>query len=321
MVAGLSDCPENRPLFDLLAQHSEADVRIAIARKRHLSPEVAGNLLAAEQMHAIGDLLIDNYRELESLFDHFQASQAPDLYWDAEQRVETGFAEFDRAMGGIGKGVLTVLCGAQGCGLTALALNIAAHNACKEAMTVMMFSTGLPAEQLSMRSGIPMHRLMRGDFDADGWRALAVASGVLAESSIEIAFAPRMTPQLIRSAALSRHRRPDLLIIDNLNDMNSASDALREQIFEEQGGALSSLAAELDIPMLALVEIEQQSEFPSLPDLRRFSKALTRTADSALMLYRNARFAELIVAKPLASAKASLMFDDATLSFTGIANR
>jgi len=249
----------------------------------------------------------------------------PDAYWDAERQVETGFAEFDRATGGIGKGVLTVLCGAQGCGLTALALNIAAHNACNEALTVMIFSSDLPADALSMRllsmrSGIPIRRMMTGDFDADGWRELAAASGALAESSIEIAFVPCMTPQLIRSAALGGQRQPDLLIIDHLNDMNNASDGQREQIFGEQGAALSSLAAELDIPVLALVEIEQQSEFPSFPDLRRFSKALVRTVDSVLMLYRNERFAELIVAKPLASAKVSLMFDDAVLSFAGIGN-
>jgi len=77
VVAGLSDCPENRPLFDVLAQHPEADVRIAIASKQHLSPEVAANLRAAEQMRTVGDLLIDNYRLLEHLFEHFQASPPP----------------------------------------------------------------------------------------------------------------------------------------------------------------------------------------------------------------------------------------------------
>ncbi|MFQ5356432.1 MAG: DnaB-like helicase C-terminal domain-containing protein [Mariprofundaceae bacterium] len=337
LIANMEDQPYNQPLFDLLAQHPDESVRVAVAMKKNLSDEVSGSLFFAGKISTMSDLMLENYKELEILFENYSEAQlVAELEWDKGERVETGFDDFDNMIGGLKKGSLTTIGGEKGCGLTALALNIASRNGMPDnkkssqgsPMSVVIFSTDLPEKMLSMRllstrSGVPLNRLMKGDLTAQDWRSLASASGDLAESSMLIVLEPEMTAGAIRSACLKLQEERNnigLVIIDKLNAMNSHLDSVRrEQVFGDMGDTLNRLAAELGIPVLALVEIEQQSQYPSAADFGKFSKSLKQSADVILMLYRNAKFAELVTVKPRehASAKASLMFNQELLKFDG----
>jgi len=336
LIASMEDQPCNRPLFDRLAQHPDASVRVAVAMKKNLSDEVADSLFFAGKISAMSDLMLENYTELESLYANYSETQfVAELQWDKNERVETGFDDFDNIIGGLKKGSLTTIGGEKGCGLTALALNIASHNGLTDnsssqdsPMSIVMFSTDLPEKILSMRllstqSGVPLNRLLKGSLTAQDWRSLASASGVLAESSMLIVLEPKMTAGAIRSACLKLQKERNnlgLVIIDKLNAMNTHSDSIRrEQVFGDMADTLNRLAAELGIPVLALVETKQQSQYPSVADFRAFSKSLNQSADVILMLYRNGKFAELVTVKPQehAPAKASLMFNQELLKFDG----
>ncbi|MBW2681010.1 MAG: replicative DNA helicase, partial [Deltaproteobacteria bacterium] len=234
--------------------------------------------------------------------------------------VTTGFTKFDELTAGLQKSDLVILAGRPGMGKTALALNIAKNAAVDANIPVAIFSLEMSKEQLSLRmlsseARIDSSRLRRGFISQDDWIKITDSAGVLSQSPIFIDDSPNITALEIRakSRRLKMEKDIGLIIIDYLQLMKSRASAERRDLeISEISRSLKALAKELDLPVVALSQLnrkleERSDKRPQLSDLRE-SGALEQDADIVAFLYRDELYnkdennpnkgkAELIVSK------------------------
>lgn len=234
--------------------------------------------------------------------------------------VATGFTKLDELTAGLQKSDLVILAGRPGMGKTALALNIAKNAAVDANIPVAIFSLEMSKEQLSFRmlsseARIDSSRLRRGFISQDDWINITDSAGVLSQAPIFIDDSPNITALEIRakSRRLKMEKDIGLIIIDYLQLMKSRASAERRDLeISEISRSLKALAKELDLPVVALSQLnrkleERSDKRPQLADLRE-SGALEQDADVVAFLYRDELYnkdennpnkgkAELIVSK------------------------
>jgi replicative DNA helicase len=184
-------------------------------------------------------------------------------------------------------------------GKTALALNIAKNSAVDTNIPVAIFSLEMSKEQLSFRmlsseARIDSSRLRRGFITQDDWIKITDAAGSLSQAPIFIDDSPNITVLEIRakSRRLKMENNIGLIIIDYLQLMKGRASAERRDLeISEISRSLKALAKELDIPVLALSQLnrkleERSDKRPQLADLRE-SGALEQDADVVAFIYRD----------------------------------
>jgi replicative DNA helicase len=234
--------------------------------------------------------------------------------------VPTGFTKLDELTAGLQKSDLVILAGRPGMGKTAFALNIAKNAAVDDNIPVAIFSLEMSKEQLSFRmlsseARIDSSRLRRGFITQDDWLKITDAAGFLSQAPIFIDDSPNITVLEIRakSRRLKMENDIGMIIIDYLQLMKGRTSAERRDLeISEISRSLKALAKELDIPVLALSQLnrkleERSDKRPQLADLRE-SGALEQDADVVAFIYRDELYnkaennpnkgkAELILAK------------------------
>ncbi len=234
--------------------------------------------------------------------------------------LTTGYHRLDSLMSGLQKSDLIILAARPSMGKTAFALNIARNVAFEERVPVAVFSLEMSKEQLSMRlltseARIDSNRFKTGYISQQDVENITDAADVLNELPIFIDDTPNISPMEIRAKArrLKMDKGLGLVVIDYLQLMRSPFHSERRDLeIAEISRSLKALAKELDIPVLALSQLnrmlEQRSEKrPLLSDLRE-SGALEQDADIVAFIYRDEVYnkeennpnrgkAEIIVAK------------------------
>ncbi len=213
--------------------------------------------------------------------------------------VPTGFTRLDNLTSGLQKSELIILAARPSMGKTAMALNIARNAAVDANVPVAIFSLEMSKEQLSMRllcseARIDSSRLRGGFFSMEDWRKLTDAAGVLSDTSIFIDDTPDISAMEIRAKArrLKMEKDIGLVIIDYLQLMKGRMSAERRDLeISEISRSLKALAKELDIPVMALSQLNRMLEQrndkqPRLSDLRE-SGALEQDADVVAFIYRD----------------------------------
>jgi replicative DNA helicase len=161
----------------------------------------------------------------------------------------------------------------------------------------------MPKEQLVMRmlsseARVDSQRIRTGRLVEQDWPKLGHAAGALAEANIHIDDSPALSSLELRAKSrrlasrLSESESPlGLVIIDYLQLMrgNERVDS-REQQISEISRSLKSLAKELNIPVLALSQLNRALEKrpdkkPLLSDLRE-SGSIEQDADTVIFLFR-----------------------------------
>jgi len=213
--------------------------------------------------------------------------------------VPTGFHRLDALTSGLQKSDLIILAARPSMGKTALALNMARNAALEWNVPVAIFSLEMSKEQLCLRllcseARIDSSRVRSGFFSRDDWVKLTNAAGVLSEAPIFIDDSPDVTALSIRAKArrLKRDQNLGLVVIDYIQLMKSSASAERRDLeISEISRSLKALAKELDVPVLALSQLnrkleERQDKRPQLSDLRE-SGALEQDADVVAFIYRD----------------------------------
>jgi replicative DNA helicase len=260
--------------------------------------------------YPLSDIITDSFKTLESRSEHRELITG----------VPTGFHGLDSLTSGLQPSDLIIIAGRPSMGKTALALNIAQNAAVKEGTPTAIFSLEMSKEQLAIRllcsrAKVDSFRLRTGFLNKEDWGKLTRAAGSLAESSIYIDDAPAISALEIRAKArrLKMDKQLGLIIIDYLQLMKGRSSAERREIeISEISRSLKALAKELNIPVVALSQLnrkveERQNKRPMLSDLRE-SGAIEQDADVIAFIYRdevyntsednpNKGVAEVIVAK------------------------
>jgi replicative DNA helicase len=232
--------------------------------------------------------------------------------------VPTHFKDLDKLTAGFQPSDLIIIAGRPSMGKTAFALNIARNTALRSQIPVGIFSLEMSKEQLAMRllcaeARVNSQKIRSGFLSHKECTALIKAAGIFADAPICVDDTPAITALELRAKArrMKAEMNVGMIMVDYLQLMRSR-DGLerREQEISEISRSLKALAKELDIPVVALSQLNRQVELrpnkrPQLSDLRE-SGAIEQDADVIAFIYRDevyhentadAGVAELLVRK------------------------
>lgn len=237
---------------------------------------------------------------------------------DGVYGVPTDFIELDELTGGLHGGQMIVIAARPGVGKSTLALDIARSAAIHHHMATVFFSLEMSRTELAMRilsaeGKMSMGRLKKGDLDTEGWTNLATLQGRIDSAPLFIDDSPNMTLMEIRAKCRRLKQRNDLklVVLDYLQLMSSGKKVeSRQQEVSEFSRSLKLLAKELDVPVIALSQLNRGSEQrtdkrPMVSDLRE-SGSIEQDADMVILLHREDMYnpdsdrvgeADMIIAK------------------------
>ncbi|SFV90912.1 Replicative DNA helicase [hydrothermal vent metagenome] len=211
--------------------------------------------------------------------------------------VDTGFKNLNERTSGFGKGDLVIIAARPAMGKTALVLNMALK-AIERGEGVAFFSLEMPAEQLMLRllaakTSIPLQQLRVGDLTDEQWGQLSSATEEISHKKLFVDDGGYATIHHVRSKLRklkTQHPEVSVAIIDYLQLMSGEGREGRQQEISEISRGLKQLARELQIPILALSQLNRSLESrdnkrPMLSDLRE-SGAIEQDADIILFVYR-----------------------------------
>ncbi|MEY4993305.1 MAG: hypothetical protein RIS82_427, partial [Actinomycetota bacterium] len=214
--------------------------------------------------------------------------------------VPTGFAELDELTHGLHGGQLIILAARPAVGKSTLALDFARNAAIKHKRATVFFSLEMGRAEIAMRmlsaeSQIPLQNMRKGSFADSDWTRLAAVRGQINDSPLYIDDSPNMTLVEIRAKARRLNQRVPLkmIVIDYLQLMTSGKKVeSRQQEVSEFSRALKLLAKELNIPVIAISQLNRNSEQtkdkkPEISQLRE-SGSLEQDADVVILLHREA---------------------------------
>jgi replicative DNA helicase len=238
---------------------------------------------SSEDYSVLGDIM-------ESAIDEIEASSR---HGDGLTGIPTGFADLDRLTNGLHPGQMIVIAARPAVGKSTMALDIARAAAIHHNMATVMFSLEMGKNEITMRllsaeARIPLQNMRKGTMREEDWTRLARTMGDISEAPLFIDDSPNMALMEIRAKCRRLKQRHDLklVVIDYLQLMSSGKRVeSRQQEVSEFSRALKLLAKELQVPVIALSQLnrgpEQRTDKrPQMSDLRE-SGCLT--ADTAVL--------------------------------------
>ncbi|WP_338521945.1 replicative DNA helicase [Candidatus Legionella polyplacis] len=234
--------------------------------------------------------------------------------------LSTGLSDLDEKTSGLQSSNFIIVAGRPSMGKTALAMNIAEHVVIQNKKPVLVFSMEMPSDSIIIRmisslARIDQHKLRTGKLDKQDWPRVISTVNLLSEVPLYIDETPALSPVEIR--ARSRRLIKDqesigLIIIDYIQLMKIPGFRMDSRTAEisEISRSLKSLAKELNVPIIALSQLNRSLEQrydkrPIMSDLRE-SGAIEQDADIIYFIYRDEVYrenspdkgiAEIIIAK------------------------
>ena len=179
-----------------------------------------------------------------------------------------------------------------------LGLDIARAASVKTGLPSAIFSLEMSKTEITMRllsaeARVPLHHMRSGTMTDDDWNRLARRMGEVAEAPLYIDDSPNLTMMEIRAKARRLRQRNDLrlIVIDYLQLMSGNKKAeSRQQEVSELSRSLKLLAKELEIPVIAMSQLNRGAEQrtdkkPQIADLRE-SGSIEQDADMVILLHR-----------------------------------
>ncbi len=229
----------------------------------------------------------------------------------------TGFYDLDDKLSGLHPGNLIIIAARPGIGKSALAIDIA-RNVALARKPVCIFSLEMSSFEIGMRllcseAKVAWERVRANRVNTDEWVLFSQAAERLHDIPMQLVDSPAVNIVDIRAKARRMKSSPlglDLVIVDYLQLMSGHRRVEnRQQEIAEISRSLKLLAKELDIPVIAVSQLNRDPERregrkPQLSDLRE-SGQLEQDADVVLLLNRDKdsdkedlrQRAEVIIAK------------------------
>lgn len=219
---------------------------------------------------------------------------------DGLSGVPAGFTELDRMTNGWQNSDLVIVAARPSMGKTAFVLSMTRNMAVNHKRGVAFFSLEMASVQLVNRlivaeSGISSDKIRTGRLDPHEWTQLEVKIRDLVEAPIFIDDTPSLSIYDFRAKCRRLKAQHDIgiVIIDYLQLMTGPAETKgnREQEVSTISRSLKAIAKELNIPIIALsqlnrsVETRTGSKRPQLSDLRE-SGAIEQDADMVLFIHR-----------------------------------
>ncbi len=213
--------------------------------------------------------------------------------------VASGFVDLDNQLTGFHGGELIILAARPGIGKTSLAMNFALHAAGPENMAVAVFSLEMPAVQLMTRllathAKVDMKKLRGGRLSPADEERISESANELFKTKFYVDDSGGLSSFDLRAKARrlkQKEGKLGLIIVDYLQLMHQKGKVESRQLeVAEISRALKQLAKELDVPIIALSQLNRKVEErkggkPMLSDLRE-SGAIEQDADVVMFIHR-----------------------------------
>ncbi|SMC09001.1 replicative DNA helicase [Nitratiruptor tergarcus] len=212
--------------------------------------------------------------------------------------LDTGFHDLNIKTAGFNPGDLIIIAARPSMGKTAFALNLA-QAVLDQNKGVVIFSLEMPAEQLMLRmlsakASIPLQRLRVANLNDIEWNEISRLSDYYEKKKLFIDDEGNLNVHQLRAKLRklkSQHPEIELAIIDYMQLMSGSGTKDRHLEISEISRSLKLLARELQIPIIALSQLNRSLESrvdkrPMLSDLRE-SGAIEQDADVILFVYRD----------------------------------
>ncbi|MGX4690970.1 replicative DNA helicase [Streptomyces sp. JNUCC 63] len=234
--------------------------------------------------------------------------------------VPTGFTDFDSLTNGLHPGQMIVIAARPAMGKSTLALDFARTASIKHNLPSVIFSLEMGRNEIAMRllsaeARVALHHMRSGTMTDEDWTRLARRMPDVSAAPLYIDDSPNLSMMEIRAKCRRLKQRNDLklVVIDYLQLMQSGGSKRaesRQQEVSDMSRNLKLLAKELEIPVIALSQLnrgpEQRTDKkPMVSDLRE-SGSIEQDADMVVLLHREDAYekesprageADLIVAK------------------------
>ncbi|UOE46155.1 replicative DNA helicase [Agromyces larvae] len=237
---------------------------------------------------------------------------------DGSVGVPTGFRDLDDLTNGFHPGQMIIVAARPAMGKSTLALDFARSAAIGHQLPTIFFSLEMGKAEIAMRllsaeASVPLQKVRKGDLHNEDWTTIARVRSNISSAPLYLDDSPNMTLVEIRAKCRRLKQRVGLkmVVIDYLQLMTSGKKVeSRQQEVAEFSRALKLLAKELQVPVIALSQLnrgpEQRADKrPALSDLRE-SGSIEQDADMVILLHRESVYerdsprqgeADLIVAK------------------------
>jgi len=211
--------------------------------------------------------------------------------------VPTGFTQLDMLTWGLQPSDLIIIAARPSAGKSGLACNIARHVAIENNIPVAIFSLEMSKQQLLFRflsdlAKVNGQKFRSGMFSRDDWSQLSSAGGKIADAPIYIddEGGLHINQVLRRARRMWKKHGIGLIIIDYLQLMQGDKSETRDREIANITGGLKGLAKELNIPVVALSQLNRALEIrankrPQMSDLRE-SGSIENDADIITFIYR-----------------------------------
>jgi len=212
--------------------------------------------------------------------------------------VPTGFADLDALTNGLHGGQMVIVAARPALGKSTLGLDLCRSASIKHNLPSVIFSLEMSRNEIVMRllsaeAQVPLHHMRSGNMSDSDWTKLASKMGTVSDAPLFIDDSPNMTLMEIRAKCrrLKQRHGLRLVVVDYLQLMTSGKRVeSRQQEVSEFSRSLKLLAKELDVPVIAISQLnrgpEQRTDKrPMLSDLRE-SGSLEQDADVVLLLHR-----------------------------------
>jgi replicative DNA helicase len=262
------------------------------------------------------------------------AQPLPDLIEEVFRKIETldgttltgeptGFFELDELTCGLQPTELIIVAGRPSMGKTAIGLNMAEHIALDEdpPRPVLFFSLEMSSQQVAQRilcsrARVDSQRLRRGRHTAEELQRLQSVADEIRGRPLLVDDTSGLSILELRARARLAYRKHGIraIFVDYLQLMHTPGAESRQQEVAEISRGLKALAKELNVPVIAMSQLNRKPEDrstnrPRMSDLRE-SGAIEQDADLVALLHRESYYklgenqdadedpsAELIIAK------------------------
>lgn len=232
-----------------------------------------------------------NAAALEELGEELQNPVSPG--------VMTGFKDLDALTDGLQPGDVTVIAARSAMGKSTLCLDVHRHVSMRLGQHSLMFSNEMNRKLvmkrlLSAEGRISIQHLRYGGMTERDWDAYGKYYGPISTAPFHVVddFGIKLPEMLAQARKMARKFPLKLMSVDYLQNLHTGQHkpGQREQEVAAISGALKHLAGELNIPIIAVAQLNRGPEMrgdkePQLSDLRESDKIVS-DASLVIMPYR-----------------------------------
>lgn len=275
------------------------------------------------QSNRLYDVLKETFDRIDALHDRKE---------DRLTGLSTGFFDLDDLTCGLQPSELIIVAARPSMGKTSFALNILENVGVQSGKAAVLFSLEMSAQQIAQNMlcshvKINAYKMRRGTLHDSEWSKLTMAMGTLSNAPIFIDDTPGLSILELRAKARRLKAQNDisLIVVDYLQLLESSQGESRQQEISFISRGLKSLARELEIPVIAVSQLNRSVEAreghkPRMSDLRE-SGSIEQDADVIILLHRdeyydpekNVGLAEVNIAKqrngPIGNVKLTFLSD------------